>query len=299
MTCLIWGMGSYFRQAVYVIKYHEKLCDFDVIGVTSNTTVYEELEGYKYIEKERIVNENIDFIIVATPENRFPEILNEAVSLGYRKEQIMPYWVFNVMGFDIKKYLELRAMPPSIVSINCWGGITYHSLGMEFLSPTINLSFDEQDYLRFVSRISYYMSQELKFYNMQKNEKTGVDFPVIYCDDVRIDFDHYKSFEDAKRLWDIRKRRIDENNIFLMMYTENRETAEVFSKLPYEKKICFVPFESDLSGLSYVPFRYTREMSQYPFYEIVNGMARGQYPYYDVIELLHNGRIKPIVKLDK
>lgn len=38
----------------------------------------------------------------------------------------------------------------SIVSQNCIGGVFYHDMEMEFLSPTINLYFEQPDFVLFV-----------------------------------------------------------------------------------------------------------------------------------------------------
>ena len=37
-------------------------------------------------------------------------------------------------------------------------------------------------------------------------------------DDIEIHFNHYISFEEAKNKWDERKRRINYDNIYIVMY---------------------------------------------------------------------------------
>lgn len=86
------------------------------------------------------------------------------------------------------------------------------------------------------------------------------------------------------------------NNFFVMMFTEEQVEAERFLALPYQKKICFVPFESDEKELVRVDFRNHGCMADVPFWRIVNGMATGLYPYYDVVDLLNEGKLTKIVK---
>ena len=46
----------------------------------------------------------------------------------------------------------------SIISMNCTGGILYHDLGLKFLSPTINLFFRAEDFIKFCENLDYYLS---------------------------------------------------------------------------------------------------------------------------------------------
>ena len=41
----------------------------------------------------------------------------------------------------------------TILSMNCTGGILYHELGLPFLSPTINLYIQAEDFIRFCERL--------------------------------------------------------------------------------------------------------------------------------------------------
>ncbi len=50
--------------------------------------------------------------------------------------------------------------------------------------------------------------------------------------------------EEIESQWYDRVKRINYDNIFIMMYTENREISEQFSQLPWKKKVRFTPFES-------------------------------------------------------
>lgn len=84
-----------------------------------------------------------------------------------------------------------------------------------------------------------------------------------------------------------------------MMYTENKDIASEFTKLPYEKKVCFVPFESKEKSLVQVEFRNKGSMRSLEFRKIVTGMAMGRYPYYSVLDLIEKAEILPIVSVCK
>lgn len=120
---------------------------------------------------------------------------------------------------------ELRNKDFSILCSNCIGGIIYHRLGLKFLSPTINLWMWQNDYLKFVNNLEKYLSLELNFINTEYN------FPVAKLDDITIYFNHYKSIEDAEYHWNIRKTRVNYDNLFLIMYDKDGLTKQDLLKL--------------------------------------------------------------------
>ena len=70
----------------------------------------------------------------------------------------------------------------SLFSPNCFAGIIYHRLGLEFKSPTINMLFPiKKQYLKFVSNLKYYMELPLVFI-----EDKHYNCPVGMVGDVKI-----------------------------------------------------------------------------------------------------------------
>lgn len=74
----------------------------------------------------------------------------------------------------------------SIISSNCIGGIVSHDLGLMFKSPTINLYFDAEDFVKFTERLDYYLNTPLSLQFIHKN-----GYPVCSLDDLTIFFVHY------------------------------------------------------------------------------------------------------------
>ena len=193
--------------------------------------------------------------------------------------------------------MKLKKSPPSILSNDCWGAFTYHSLGLEFTSPLINLTIYDEDYIKFLKNPQHYMNQELRLIEMRYSERDQSDFPLVGCDDIKLWCWHYNSFDKFIESWNRRKERIDWDNLFVKMHTESREIAEEFVKLPYSKKVCFVPFQTDEEDLVYTEFIEKTSMEERPFYNITNRMAIGIYPYYDVLDLLEYGKITKTAKI--
>lgn len=116
----------------------------------------------------------------------------------------------------------------SIITNSCIGGVMYHKLGKKFLSPTINLWMHDKDFVRFVSNLPYYISQELHF--IEQIDST----PTAWCGDVMIHFNHAHSNEEAALDWYKRRTRINYDNLFIIMSdrpgTDNEGFDPILSK---------------------------------------------------------------------
>ena len=140
------------------------------------------------------------------------------------------------------------------------------------------------------------MRSPVELVTTKYNEELGREYPIGRCGDIELHFIHYTTFESAKENWEKRKKRINWDNLFIMMYTENEEIAEKFLELPYEKKICFVPFMTEESSLCYVNcFNLEKGMNE-GLWRKVNKMAARQLLYYDDVELLYQGKIRRIAE---
>lgn len=99
----------------------------------------------------------------------------------------------------------------SILAPTCIAGVIYHELGQQFLSPTINLWMYDKDFLKFVHNLPEYLSADLHFVQ-------GIDTtPTAYCGDILIHFNHYKTDEEARERWEERKKRVNYDNLFIIM----------------------------------------------------------------------------------
>ena len=58
----------------------------------------------------------------------------------------------------------LEGVEFSVFSNNCLGGVFCHDAGQPFRSPTVNMSFDGYDFMRFLERPQYYLSKEIEFF---------------------------------------------------------------------------------------------------------------------------------------
>lgn len=131
---------------------------------------------------------------------------------------------YNII-YEKKLRKKLKNQDFSIICSNCIGGIIYHRLGKEFLSPTINLWLHQDDFLKFVLNLKEYISKDLIFVESE------YDYPVGLLDDIKIYFNHSKTEEEARLNWNKRKKRINYDNLFIIMYDRDEITKQDIKQL--------------------------------------------------------------------
>lgn len=141
----------------------------------------------------------------------------------------------------------------TIISQNCIGGLIYSTLGMEFLSPTINSFIEGEGFVKLVENFEYYMSLKPEFLRVEtiKSQNLTTAYPILILGDINIHCVHYKTPEQAITAWERRKARINYNNIFVIANSwnmkENKSWMQRIDKCKY-KSIVFTYSREDLKN---------------------------------------------------
>ena len=153
-----------------------------------------------------------------------------------------------------RKRARLKCPGFSIICSNCIGGVMYHDLGLEFLSPTVNLTISMPDLVKMAGDLRRYMDQPLVELDLDE------PWPAARLGEgdsaVQINFLHYDTFQDALEKWEERKRKINYDRLVLMGMDRNccdYETLRRFDRLPWPNKLVFthVPYP-EFSSACYV-----------------------------------------------
>lgn len=134
----------------------------------------------------------------------------------------------------------------TLYSSDCISGLIYHALGRKFLSPTINMSIPDAEFLKLMADPSYYFQQPLQF-------DSSDPYPVGHIGEeerrVNIRFEHYKTTEDAENKWNERKNRVCPN-VFIIMADQDLsdEQIAVFRSLKATRKVMFTWNKSRADG---------------------------------------------------
>ena len=125
----------------------------------------------------------------------------------------------NEMRYFSKIRKKNNNLNPTIICNNCiGGGVIYHNLGLKFLSPTVNLFVKSDDYLTFCKNLKYYSSCDIvQVADIDREYPVGRIVPLDHNHkEITIFFQHYKSFDEAKRKWVERFQRINWDNMFFI-----------------------------------------------------------------------------------
>lgn len=174
--------------------------------------------------------------------------------------------------------------------MNCIGGVLAHDLGIRFNSPTVNLYFRAEDFIRFCEKLPYYLSLQEMIPCTDPAVIGERTYPVAYLGDLVLYLVHYASVEEANRKWQERKARLHMNNLVILATDRDGMTEELkerFDKLPYRKVLftkqpdpgrpdsVYIPgYEAEESlGLITDPFgiRGIRIIDQYDWVGFLNG----------------------------
>lgn len=123
---------------------------------------------------------------------------------------------------------KLKYRDFTIISNNCWGGVCYEYLGMAKQSPTVGAYFFAEDYLKFCSRLRYYLALELDIIPISESRHyasildKGNSMAIVgKLDDVEIVFLHYPNKEIVLEKWNKRVNRINWDRIILKFSYQN------------------------------------------------------------------------------
>ena len=237
-----------------------------------------------------------DILLVAGAKKfGMSEVTKLAKLINLDTDKLLGDWIVCIPGFTFQKYRQLQRSRLSIFVRDCFGGLISNTLGLPFLSPFVNMFIDENEYIRFLQSPRVYMEEKLVFQGTEFEKMLKFDYPIYALGDISWHMNHYKNFDEAVAKWNERKQRINWYNMFVAMHTEDPKVLEQFDELPYGKKVCFVPFKSDLDSAFYI----NREIKKNePFIRIVHLFARGDAPaYYDMFDMLLYGKKTPLIEM--
>lgn len=151
-------------------------------------------------------------------------------------------WKWNHEKINEKNRKRLKKKDISIISMNCTGGILSHDLGLQFKSPTVNLFFRSEDFIKFCENLEYYLSIDEFVECTDSSVIEERTYPIAYLGDLTLFLVHYHSVREAQRKWNERKKRVNWDNIVIINTDREGMTEELkerFEKLPY-RKVMFV-----------------------------------------------------------
>ncbi len=240
---IIWGTSIEYSNCLRRIKTSVESGELEVVGVTSRDTWYRSLDGFPFLPKSELLHVPHDYVLVAS-KRHFADIQQEYDALGGKAHKVLSLQALETAGITFPQYVNLYEARISLIANNCWGGVTYHAMHLPFLSPFINMFVQDSDYIALLQDLKGHLAKPLQYVGESHDLHSGELYPIFSLGKggVQLHMNHYPDHEQAVAKWNERRQRINFDNLFVMMYTENLSIVEQFDALPYAKKVCFTPF---------------------------------------------------------
>lgn len=157
----------------------------------------------------------------------------------------------------------VRLPPPNINAENsnasilcnmCLGGILSHERGWQFRSPFVNLMIPADEFIELISDLRNNLNSD--FTDITKGNK----YPIgLLGGRYHVHFIHYKTYQEAVGKWRERCKRIDYENLYVILVqtascTENG--LQQFATLPYRNKVALVSSDHPSSDVLYPLKKY-------------------------------------------
>lgn len=184
---------------------------------------------------------------------------------------------------------KLKNKDFTLISSNCNGCLICHDLNIKFNSPFVNLYLEPRDFIKYLNNMDYYNNARLMFIN-DKNK----NYPVGVLGDIKLYFVHYDSEEQAEKKWYERVKRINLNNLFILMTDRDGCTEEIlkeFDRLPYKNKVIFTHLpNNDIGSAKYIKGFETEKEVGMCFQFKGRFTGKKYYDDFDYVKWFNEGR---------
>ena len=170
---IVWGNGHDYQMIYNLLKFEELKGNIEIAAIADSNRWQHRIDNYPAISPQEINQYKYDFIIV-TSSKYFGEILGQAKAMGISHECLVPGRVFQIPCFDFESYASLKRNPISIISDDCWGGRVYHYLGLRLDSPFVNCYIYNNDFVKMIDDLFYYIEQPLQMGEAGTQWKTPI-----------------------------------------------------------------------------------------------------------------------------
>lgn len=267
----LWGIGAIYREHINLLLAMQALGQIELV-VTVDTTPppVSQLDGMPVATPAELASFGFDYLLLMN-KNHTDEMLSMAVGrYGIPREAIRTYRLLHVPGIDFRSYKRLCESRLSIVANNCWGGLAYHALQMECLSPFKNCFFSESDYIHVLENLEHYMAIDDVPFIEARYDKWNNRVFLYRLGDIELLLAHEEKCDVALDKWHKRRKRINWNSLFVEFFTSDRLIEERFESLEqYPQRVCFVPYESKMPHSVQIPVFPNKELFDFSVNETV------------------------------
>lgn len=224
--------------------------NMQVVGLLLNEEkICSSVDGIAVVPVEFLLIGEYDYIINLNSDENEDILHNILRLLKVDIRRVIPKRIFTLPYFDLQRWLTLNQQKVSIFANQCWGGYASNTLGLQFLSPTVNMWFGANNFFKMLGSLEYYMNLDPTLKSEKMDPVRNRLYPVVRIGDVEIHMNHYNSFQEAYDAWNRRKQRINYDNVFIHAMLLSEEDIDAFQRIPFERKIGFTIIKCDIPNV--------------------------------------------------
>ena len=281
---LLWCCMDEYDAYIERLRWLEAEGSISIVGITGRVIPsWRRLDGYPVIKAERAIHKDYELIIILTFMHEKEEIESCIKYSRAPRDRIIPGRLLYLYGFDLKRYLRLRKEGLSTFANFCWSGFLCKSLAIEHRSPTKNLFFIDPEYLRFLSNLSYYLTEcDPVFECWQKGGYEGQPhYPLLRVGDIHLFCNHSDDPDAEIEKWKRRRDRVNFNNMLFEFTSEDPKYVHEFLNLKLPgRKLCMTSVETGHPDAVLV-----RAAPGTNFLDTVHKGVLGYLPYLSLLDL--------------
>lgn len=256
---VLWGSREdYDRYKPYIdrafLNSADKIIAFVCNNIECGASVLRSVDYIQVLPIDGLQILQFDYLINLLDSEVQPYANQLLTAFSIPFEKVIPIHVFTHPYFNWDLYVKVKTNCPSVISHHCFAGYTYHSLGLRFKTPLINMFVPQLDMIeKLYLNLQYYIDQELKYDRMEYEPNLKRDYPVFELADIELHFNHYHDVAEAIQIWNRRKGRINFDNLIFELVIENDAGYQLFHKLPKGRRIGFSSQQYSDSDIVYLP----------------------------------------------
>lgn len=278
-----WGLGRRFARFLPALVRMRAEGQVELVGATAaQLPPGAAVEGIPVLPREELVQQDFDLLLLMVADAE-PLVQEVAERWGVPRAKVASSDLLRFPGLDLRRWLQLRQTPPSIVAADAWGARACQSLQIPCRSPFQGALVRDADFLRLAADLPGHLAQPLEL-DYVRVDDAGRAYPVMRLGSVQL---HFRGHDPAEvpalqETWAAQMEGFTWENVLLVLPTASRESAEAFAALEVPwRKLCLVPFASELTCAVQVPMSWNVRQ----FASAALGSAGPEGPF-DLVRLL-------------
>ena len=157
-----WGLGRRFARFLPALVRMRAEGQVELVGATAaQLPPGAAVEGIPVLPREELVQQDFDLLLLMVADAE-PLVQEVAERWGVPRAKVASSDLLRFPGLDLRRWLQLRQTPPSIVAADAWGARACQSLQIPCRSPFQGALVRDADFLRLAADLPGHLAQPLE-----------------------------------------------------------------------------------------------------------------------------------------